>query len=89
MEINGLMKNVNHYASNKFNLFTPIDINKGYKKAHIVTARPISSTNSSGPYTFEFGATPDKFTRFYIFIKNLRDWCTMFYGRYAIQEPHH
>ena len=62
MEINGLMKNVNHYASNKFNLFTPIDINKGYKKAHIVTARPISSTNSSGPYTFEFGATPDKFT---------------------------
>ena len=62
MEINGLMKNVNHYASNKFNLFAPIDINKGFKKAHVVTARPISSSNNNGPYTFEFGATPDKFT---------------------------
>ena len=62
MEINGLMKNVNNYASNKFNLFAPIDINTGYKKAHTVTARPISNTNSNGPYNFEFGATPDKFT---------------------------
>ena len=62
MEINGLMKNANHYASNKFNLFAPIDINKGYKKAHVVTARPISSTTSNGPYSFEFAPTPDKFT---------------------------
>jgi len=62
MDINGLMKNSNHYASNKFNLFAPIDINKGYKKAYVVTARPISNTNGNGPYTFEFGSTPDKFT---------------------------
>ena len=62
MDINGLMKNANQYASNKFNLFAPIDINKGFKKAHVVTARPISNTNSNGPYTFEFGSTPDKFT---------------------------
>lgn len=62
MEINGLMKNANHYASDKFNLFAPIDINKGYKKSHIVTVRPISNTNSNGPYTFEFAPTPDKFS---------------------------
>ena len=62
MDFDGLMKNANQYASNKFNLFAPIDINKGYKKGHVVTARPISNTNSNGPYTFEFGSTPDKFT---------------------------
>ena len=62
MEINGLMKNVNKYVSDQFNLFAPIDINEGYKKAHTVTARPISNTNSNGPYTFEFAPTPDKFT---------------------------
>ena len=62
MEINGLMKNVNKYVSDQFNLFAPIDINEGYKKSHTVTARPISNTNSNGPYTFEFAPTPDKFT---------------------------
>ena len=29
------------------------------------------------------------FFTFNIFIINIRDRCTMFYGRYAIQKPHH
>ena len=60
--IGGLSIGKDEIASSKFDLFAPIEIEKGVRKSYSLAFRPISSTGSKGPFTFDIPADPDKFT---------------------------
>ena len=49
-------------ASSQFNLFEDLEIETGVNKIHTQTFRPISSSESKGPFIFEIPADPEKFT---------------------------
>lgn len=60
--IGGLSTGKDELASSQFDLFDNIELETGVKKIHTQTFRPISSTSSRGPFTFEIPADPEKFT---------------------------
>ena len=60
--IGGLSTGKDETASSQFDLFENVELETGVKKIHTQTFRPISSTNSQGPYIFEIPADPEKFT---------------------------
>ena len=60
--IGGLSIGKDEIASSKFNLFSPIEIEKGVEKSYSLTLRPISAVGSKGPFTFDIPADPEKFT---------------------------
>ena len=60
--IGGLSTGKDELASSQFDLFDNIELETGVKKMHTQTFRPISSTSSRGPFTFEIPADPEKFT---------------------------
>ena len=60
--IGGLSTGKDETASSQFNLFEKVELETGVKKIHTQTFRPISSTNSQGPFIFEIPADPEKFT---------------------------
>lgn len=60
--VGGLSTGKDEYASSCFDLFSYPEIENGIKKACSQTFRPISSTTSKGPFTFDIPADPDKFT---------------------------
>ena len=60
--IGGLSTGKDETASSQFNLFENVELENGVKKIHTQTFRPISSTNSQGPFNFEIPADPEKFT---------------------------
>ena len=60
--IGGLSTGKDEIASSQFDLFENVELETGVKKIHTQTFRPISSTNSQGPFIFEIPADPEKFT---------------------------
>ena len=60
--IGGLSISKDEITSSKYDLFDPLLIEKSVRKNHAHTYRPISSTGSAGPFTFEIPADPGKFT---------------------------
>lgn len=60
--IGGLSTGKDEYASSNFDMFSPPEFENGIKKTYSQTFRPISSTSSKGPFTFDIPADPDKFT---------------------------
>ena len=60
--IGGLSTGKDETASSQFDLFENVELETGVKKIHTQTFRPISSTNSQGPFIFEIPADPEKFT---------------------------
>ena len=60
--VGGLSTGKDEYASSCFDLFSYPEIENGIKRACSQTFRPISSTTSKGPFTFDIPADPDKFT---------------------------
>ena len=60
--IGGLSTGKDEVASSYFDLFTPAEVENSIHKAYQHTYRPISSTSSAGPFTFEIPADPEKFT---------------------------
>ena len=60
--IGGLSTGKDETASSQFDLFESVELETGVKKIHTQTFRPISSTNSQGPFIFEIPADPEKFT---------------------------
>ena len=60
--IGGLSTGKDETASSQFDLFENVELETGVKKIHTQTFRPISSTNSQGPFIFELPADPEKFT---------------------------
>ena len=60
--IGGLAISQDEVASSAFDLFDPIEIENSITKASKVVTRPISSSNSRGPFKFLFPADPEKWT---------------------------
>ena len=60
--VGGMSTGKDELASSCFDLFSYPEIETGIKKAFLQTFRPISSTTSKGPFTFDIPADPDKFT---------------------------
>ena len=60
--IGGLSTGKDEVASSYFDSFTPPEVENSIHKAYQHTYRPISSTSSAGPFTFEIPADPEKFT---------------------------
>ena len=60
--VGGLSTGKDEFASSCFDLFSYPEIETGIQKAFSQTFRPISSTTSKGPFTFDIPADPDKFT---------------------------
>ena len=60
--IGGLSLSKDEVSSSAFNVFGPIELESSIKKANKVTARPIASTNSRGPFKFVIPPDPDKWT---------------------------
>ena len=60
--IGGLSIGKDELASSQFDLFDRVELETGVKKIHTQTFRPISSTSSKGPFTFELPSDPEKFT---------------------------
>ena len=60
--IGGLAISKDEVASSAFDLFAPIEIENSITKASKVVTRPISSSNSRGPFKFLFPADPEKWT---------------------------
>ena len=58
--IGGLGLSKDEVASSAFDLFSPIEIENSIKRASKIVTRPISSTNSRGPFKFVFPADPEK-----------------------------
>ena len=49
-------------SSSSFDMFSYPDVETSVKKSFLQTFRPISSTTSKDPFTFDIIADPDKFT---------------------------
>ena len=60
--IGGMSIGKDELASSSFDLFSYPEVETGVKKSFLQTFRPISSTTSKGPFTFDIPADPDKFT---------------------------
>ena len=60
--IGGLSVGKDEFASSSFDMFSKPEIENGIKKTFVQTFRPISSTSSKGPFTFDIPADPNKFT---------------------------
>ena len=60
--IGGLSIGKDEIASSKFDLYAPIEIENSIRKSHSLSFRPISSVGSSGPFSFDIPADPDKYT---------------------------
>ena len=60
--VGGLSIGKDELASSCFDLFSYPEIETGIRKACVQTFRPISTTTSKGPFTFDIPADPDKFT---------------------------
>jgi len=60
--VGGMSTGKDELASSCFDLFSFPEIETGIQKAFQQTFRPISSTTSMGPFTFDIPADPDKFT---------------------------
>ena len=60
--IGGFSTAKDELVSSSFDLFSPTEIENGIKKTLNQTFRPISSTTSKGPFTFDIPADPIKFT---------------------------
>ena len=60
--IGGLSISKDEIASSSFDLFSPIEIENSISKANKIITRPISSSNSRGPFKFVFPADPHKWT---------------------------
>ena len=60
--IGGLSVGKDEFASSSFDMFSNPEIENGIKKTFVQTFRPISSTSSRGPFTFDIPADPNKFT---------------------------
>ena len=60
--IGGLAISQDEVASSAFDLFAPIEIENSITKASKVVTRPISASNSRGPFKFLFPADPEKWT---------------------------
>ena len=60
--VGGMSTGKDELASSCFDLFSYPEVETGVKKSFLQTFRPISSTTSKGPFTFDIPADPDKFT---------------------------
>ena len=60
--IGGMSIGKDELASSSFDLFSYPEVETGVKKSFLQTSRPISSTTSKGPFTFDIPADLDKFT---------------------------
>ena len=60
--IGGLSIGKDELASSQFDLFDNVEVETGVKKMYTQTFRPISSSSSKGPFTFELPSDPEKFT---------------------------
>ena len=60
--IGGFSTAKDEWVSSSFDLFSPTEVETGIKKTLSQTFRPISSTTSKGPFTFDIPADPIKFT---------------------------
>ena len=60
--IGGLNIGKDELASSQFDLFDNVEVETGVKKMYTQTFRPISSSSSKGPFTFELPSDPEKFT---------------------------
>jgi hypothetical protein len=60
--IGGLNIGKDELASSQFDLFDNVEVETGVKKMYTQTFRPISSSSSKGPFTFEIPSDPGKFT---------------------------
>ena len=60
--IGGLSTNKDEITSSKYDLFSPMQIDKSVRKKHTITIYPNSSTEGKGPFTFDIPADPGKFT---------------------------
>ena len=56
--VGGLSTGKDEFASSCFDLFSYPEIETGIEKAFSQTFRPISSTTSKGPFTFDIPADP-------------------------------
>ena len=60
--IGGLSLGKDEVSSSAFDLFSNIEVENSIKAATKVTARPIATTTSRGPFNFCFPADPEKWT---------------------------
>ena len=60
--VGGMSTGKDELASSCFDLFSYPEVETGVKKSFLQTFRPISSTTSKGPFTFDIPADPEKFT---------------------------
>ena len=60
--IGGLSLGKDEVSSSAFDLFSKIEVENSIKAATKVTARPIATTTSRGPFNFCFPADPEKWT---------------------------
>lgn len=60
--IGGLSLSQDEVASSAFDLFSSIEIENSIKAATKLTARPIATSTSRGPFNFCFPADPEKWT---------------------------
>ena len=60
--VGGLSISKDEVATSSFDLFSGIEIENSIQKASKIVVRPISSTNSKGPFKFVFPADPEKWT---------------------------
>ena len=60
--IGGLNIGKDELASSQFDLFDNVEVETGVKKMYTQIFRPISSSSSKGPFTFELPSDPEKFT---------------------------
>ena len=60
--IGALSVGTNEMLGDKFDLFAPISTNNDVFKSHKLFYRPISTTNSKGPFVFDVQRDPEKWT---------------------------
>ena len=60
--IGGMNVEKDEFVDSKFDLFGKTDYEVGIKKSVSQTFRPLSTTNSNGPFSFLIPSDPDKFT---------------------------
>ena len=60
--IGGLSTSETEITSSKYDLFSPIYVDRSIRKNHSISIYPNSSTDGKGPFVFDIPADPGKFT---------------------------